>query len=259
MRIYNLLKNKHLWNDEHLFSPFVNSLKFYNSDIRTSKDIPFALEKSFFMADRSLSMSDSKNNELVKEVEKAVKAIETDFSTKSCDIFIFGTSKNNTFLIDKMNGVGGYAAPEAILIYLYPNADWANHAYRATLHELNHTIRYPYGHPSTFLNWVIFEGLAELYLSEKCRYDSLSPWAISATFAEIETLLPKVKEFWTLKEIPADGHEWFFGSEEKKIPLWFGYSLGFYILSQFRKDNASLPWKDLIKLPSETIAERFLK
>ncbi|MGZ3768555.1 MAG: DUF2268 domain-containing putative Zn-dependent protease [Bdellovibrio sp.] len=258
MQIINLLDDQILWKDEKTFERVLQGLQYFDSTLNLPNQVPNMLEKSFFMADQSLKLSEEENIFLKAEIVKAIHLVKNDFPKLNSEIVIFGTSERNKFLIEKMDGVGGYAAEKALLLYLQPKAQWRKGIFRTALHELNHTARYKFEHPLMFLNWTVLEGLAELYVSEKCPQDPLSPWAQSASVEQINSLLPLVKKFWLNSEMPKDAQEWFYGSKEKAIPLWFGYSLGFYIVKSFRVKNPALSWIDLISIPSKIIAEAFI-
>ncbi len=257
MGVTNLLEHRELWENEGLFASVFEGLKYFDSSLLKVNQVPSMLENSFFMADRQLSLGTTDNQDLLAEIDSATSVIKSDFPQISPEIIVFGTSVRNKFLIEKMNGVGGYAAGNAVLLYLQPNSNWRNSVYRTILHELNHLARYPFGHPSIFINWVVFEGLAELYVAEKCPNEPLSPWTKSATLEQIEKLLPMVRKFWTDEKMPLDSRDWFFGSVEKSIPLWFGYSLGFQIAQAYRHEHPNMSWQKLISIPIEEIAHRF--
>jgi len=50
---------------------------------------------------------------------------------------------------------------------------------------------------------------------------------------------------------------YFFGSEDLRIPLWFGYSLGYWIVDEFVKNAPDLSWAELIKKPSDEFVDGF--
>lgn len=128
------------------------------------------------------------------------------------------------------------------------------------LHETNHSVRWSFVDPYVnFRNWVIFEGLAECYLAEIQPNEPLSPWVTTAKTEDLIRLGPTVKAFWDGFDTPkGEPHEWFFGSELLGVPKWFGYALGFHLVSEHRKNNQNQSWAEYIKTPSEEF-DKFIK
>lgn len=60
----------------------------------------------------------------------------------------------------------------------------------------------------------------------------VSPWAQAVTKEEMLDCLPLLKNWWNAEGMAQDAHEWFFGSPEKSIPHWLGYSLGYWIVEE---------------------------
>ena len=162
-------------------------------------------------------------------------------------------SPESVFVRDEMNGIGGFAARDAVLLYLNPVGDWKNLFLRVVLHETNHSIRYPFGDPyASFRDWVVLEGMAECYLAEKQPEQPLSPWVTAASLDDLTHFFPRVKNFWDGFHPPVgNAREWFYGSESLGISKWAGYALGYHLVSQHRKKHAHMRWIDYIKTSSK--------
>ena len=158
-------------------------------------------------------------------------------------------SESNEFVRTYMQGLSGFAAKSAVILYANPVGNWENAFYRMVLHETNHTARYAFGNPfECFRNWAISEGMAEVYVAEKQPGEALSPWVSTAPFAEVLRLLPTVRSFWAGFKTPTgNSYGWFYGSAELGIPKWFGYALGFHLVRQRRRLGPATPWSEFIK------------
>ncbi|MGZ3814996.1 MAG: hypothetical protein ACXVA0_24900, partial [Mucilaginibacter sp.] len=139
MQIINLLDDQILWKDEKTFERVLQGLQYFDSTLNLPNQVPNMLEKSLFMADQSLKLSEEENIFLKAEIVKAIHLVKSEFPKLNSEIIIFGTSERNKFLIEKMDGVGGYASEKALLLYLQPKAQWRKAIFRTALHELNHT------------------------------------------------------------------------------------------------------------------------
>ena len=131
-------------------------------------------------------------------------------------------------------GVGG-SAPNAHVLYIYINPDFANLEavleleIRSTLaHELHHCARWAaVGYGTTLLEAIVSEGLADHFDTE-VNGGSPKPWSIALSEDELQSTMLKAKESFNSDYNHSD---WFYGSKE--IPRWAGYSLGFKIVGDY--------------------------
>ena len=138
-------------------------------------------------------------------------------------------------------GVGGFS-PSAHLLYIHINTEFRGIEQRldpeikSTLaHELHHCARWAArGYGKTLLEALVSEGLAD-HFDIEANGGEPKPWSIAIGGDELARLLDKAKS-----EFGNDSYDhtsWFFGSEEKDIPRWTGYSLGYSLVNDYLKKN----------------------
>lgn len=118
-------------------------------------------------------------------------------------------------------------------------------------HELCHAVRwqkieYPY---NNLLEALITEGLADHFANEITKAESLHLWDKALAFGQVNEWLRKAREEYLNKNYIH--HEWFFGSKEKGIPRWTGYTLGYHLVAEYLKKNPNKKSSQLYALPTE--------
>lgn len=190
-------------------------------------------------------------NQIKQEVSETIKKVSKLIPISSIDIVV---SDNPQASIPHL-GIGGYA-PTAHLIYISidpgfkPISTPLKEIKRTLSHELHHCLRWANpGYGATLLEAVITEGLAdhfELQITKR----SPQKWSVSLNKTELKIWLDKAKKEFNDKEY--NHAEWFYGS--KRIPKWTGYSLGYYLVTEYLKKH---PGKSAATLYS-TPASEFL-
>jgi uncharacterized protein YjaZ len=190
--------------------------------------------------------------ETIKEsIDGVVEKINTtDLPEHSVEIRV-AQDLNNTIL---ETGSGGWTeSPNKIWVYFdETNENFIDNPKEkissAVAHEFGHAFRelkVPF--PGTLLDDLVAEGLAD-HLDLALVSGEGKPWSHSLTSDEINTLMEKAKPILNRKD--HDYFAWFMGSEEKGLPKWGGYSLGFFLVEQYlSKTNQSVI--DAIHIPSE--------
>ena len=155
-------------------------------------------------------------------------------------------------------GIGGYS-PDGNTIFLSFDLAHANiekaiqHEIIKTLaHEVHHCMRRrgP-GYGETLFEALITEGLADHFEME-VTHGTPPLWASALTTQELE-LMEKMaeEEYWR-----AYSHnDWFFGSKDKKIPRWAGYTLGFTLVKRYL-DQTKERSAQLYNKPAREMFER---
>ena len=129
-------------------------------------------------------------------------------------------------------GMLGYA-PDRHHIYITIDPENQNlllnfeEEYRAALgHELHHCMRHSGpGYGTTLREALVSEGLACKFETELRRDGAAPIYAVQVGDKCLSNLLAKVA--LESDQTPYDHFGWFFGSTERKIPRWAGYSLGY--------------------------------
>lgn len=98
-------------------------------------------------------------------------------------------------------------------------------------HELNHCCRWhTVGRSNTLLEALVEEGLAVHFAAEITGADP-KPWCIAVQGDELEDLKKKAQEEFHREDY--DHQAWFFGSEERDIPKWAGYSIAYSFVGNY--------------------------
>ena len=157
-------------------------------------------------------------------------------------------------------GIGGHTyGPDLIFICLdakfpdFINKTLNEELSRTIVHELSHAVRgQTIGYGETLLKALISEGLADHFdmeINEKGPH----LWDIVLNEDQIKEMKSRAKKEYNDKKY--NHNEWFFGSKEKKIPRWTGYSLGFNLIAEYLKKNPSKKASQLHNVK----AEEFIK
>lgn len=117
-------------------------------------------------------------------------------------------------------------------------------------HELHHIARWrALGTDKTFLESLISEGLAGKFEIEVIGGQP-SLCFRSVTEEQIMQLLPLAEKEFTNKDY--DHYAWFTGSEERHIPHWAGYGIGYFIVKKYlekhQNDSPSILYKTKAEL-----------
>lgn len=190
-----------------------------------------------------------------KSLQKAYLVLP---SKKFIKIFIFPTLQ--TFVKNRMFGSSGYTpSKDSIHIYLSANPVSRNKmvsAVKKTLvHEYNHAVRLQHflNLPSmTLLETLIFEGLAENFTTEMTD-KKLSPWASALTEKSAREIFKKIKRLLGSNSKKTYYSVFF---ENKRFPLWTGYSIGYWMVKNFRQRNQNVKWPEIIRIGYQEIFKR---
>ena len=157
-------------------------------------------------------------------------------------------------------GIGGHTYnPSLILISLdtkfpdFASVTLNKELKRIIVHELSHVARWQtVGYGETLLEASITEGLADHFDME---VNNTGPhlWDVVLNANKIKEMTERSKKEYNSKDY--NHYEWFFGSKEKKIPRWTGYSLGFNLIAEYLKKNPSKKASQLHNIK----AEEFIK
>lgn len=243
MRIINFLTDRSLWDKSELFLPFSGCLISAEPIGHTSSEIALSLKHHFGVSNK---LELGPTDEVERVIGDAKCELEKYFDPVDVTIYIAGIEDTENETNKNLGGVSGYAWPNMVFLYFNPQRDWGRLLFRTAIHEFNHCQRYLYHDPyASFLDWVIFEGLAESFEGELIPESNFGRMLDN----ELQLYLQQVDKFWN--SMPSDAGDWFFGNQDKGIPFALGYQLGYFLVENFRKKNPSMPWKELITLPAK--------
>ncbi len=180
---------------------------------------------------------------LTKEI--FYKTPEIDFK----NIYLFILPTFNKFYSKKLNGIGGYCTWEnCIFIFIDPIKGWKKNFKINLAHELAHAVSPFYLINKTILDWLVLDGLAENFQENINKKKSQITKAISKKRAM--KIFIKIKE--KLNTDDEQLHRELF-YENKKYPLWAGYSIGYHIVKEYLKKQKNIDWNKIIKIQPKII------
>ncbi len=186
-----------------------------------------------------------------KNFEAAVEKVKQKLPIDNVDVTIFDNPEN---VIPELGIVGYTPNAHEIQITLdsiHPKFEKAinQHLAGTLAHEMHHIMRWrgP-GYGKTLLEALVTEGLADHFDLEVNRGE-VPLWAKALTSKQLEELSQKAKQEWHNENY--DHHAWFFGSKERNIPRWTGYSLGFELVEKYLDANPSQKPSAIYNLEAE--------
>ena len=140
-------------------------------------------------------------------------------------------------------GIGGYA-PNATSLEVYMNPEFSNFdkvvekdLIHTLAHELHHCLRWKDpGYGNTLLQAMIAEGLADHFDIEITGCD-IPMWSNALSGVQIDKMKERAKVEYNNNNY--NHPEWFFGSKDKDIPRWTGYTLGFHLVKDYLNEHPS--------------------
>ncbi len=179
-------------------------------------------------------------SDIVSAAGTAIKIIRNKMPLPEIDV-VFRDNPENT--IPNL-GIGGFSNANYVAVALDP--DFKNfdetikeEIIRTLAHEFHHCARWDsVGYGNTIFEALVTEGLADHFDIEvtgkkpQAWDTALSPRQLPNMKNLVEKeFRNKPRNFWKSQR------EWFFGSKEKKIPKWTGYTLGFNIVKTYLERN----------------------
>lgn len=242
-RLINLLEAPDSWSS----NPFEDLEQFVYDKPDGQTINEYVIER--FQLDVNAVGTEEDARFIRSSVKSALRLIRSDFAIGNPKIYVVAMSDDCEFGIEKLNGVTGYAFGKNILVAIHLRSCWQKSFTYTLVHELHHIARMPYyGEGATFLDWLIFEGLADNYAVSRTGH-GLPIW-VRTSFDQVERYLPKIRRFW--KRYPnKNAKSWFFGDDKKDIPPWLGYATGYRLVQSYIEKYPGKDWRELISIPSD--------
>lgn len=187
-----------------------------------------------------------------KSLKTGLNKIQEVLPVDNIDI----TVEDNSGAAIPETGVGGYA-PTAHIVNICIDPKHKNlkekieREIESTLaHELHHCVREAVlGNPrKNLLEALVTDGLADHFDIEICG-GKPKPWSVAVEGIKLEKLLERARKEFSNENY--NHKDWFFGSDDKTIPRWAGYSLGFHIVEEYLKNHPMETAGKLYKTPAE--------
>ncbi len=206
------------------------------------------------------------NTPSIKQKQDIKKIIHT--TIQKCNKKLPVPTKNFVFVFpwfptknDKVfKGSFGFAAYSCVFhIFISPQIFTRESLADSVAHELNHTIFYfyhfdRYGKHS-LLDDIVTEGLAENFREEVLDKKS-APWAVALTRKEAFEALESMKSLLFSKNHRIRQRILFGDTKYKR---WTGYSVGYWLVKEFREKRRKFSWGKIIKTKPEDILKVVIK
>lgn len=146
-------------------------------------------------------------------------------------------------------GIGAFSSYYTMHILIKPDSFTQEALKKSIAHEWNHLVFYRYHTELEYSlsKYLIMEGLAEIFREEVIG-GKPAPWVLALTKKEAGKELKRLESKLEMKGMKIY-RKVFWGDKEYK--RWTGYSIGYLLVSKFRKKNPKLRWEKLIKLQPE--------
>jgi uncharacterized protein YjaZ len=237
-KIIDKIKEKNLIN----YSGYINNEELYknllinigNENIKSYKNI-------------SLFTKCKINKYIIKAIKKCKKKI---IIPNDLLIFVFPwfpTKEEN----DNFNGVMA-STPYVSVMHLFISIKKFNKKsiFETIAHEINHSLFYYYHQKNinnyTLLDNIIIEGLAENFREEVIG-GKPAPWSISLSKKEAFQNFEKIKNLLDSRNKKIIQEVLFGYNKHKK---WEGYSMGYWIIKEFIRNNPNIKWREIMKKES---------
>lgn len=180
-------------------------------------------------------------------------------SNRPVQFELFILDENDDFVKSKLNGVSAFTDWDGKMCFaVLPEENVRSTIQSVVTHEYHHHWRISVleikEDGETLLDRMVLEGLAEHFVKTRLGNEYLGPYkdALSESQAKMiweNTYKNHIYDKGTSTDL------YMFGSKDKSLPFWGGYSLGYYLIKWFLDRNNDISIKDLTRLQSE----RFIK
>ena len=160
---------------------------------------------------------------------------------------------NPNYVIPEI-GMGGFNPnPNEVILSInagYPDLDNVLETYLIPLlaHEVHHAKRRrSVGYGNTLLQAIVSEGLADHFSMEVSGIDP-PPWSIALTDKQLQEWIEEASKSWH----QSYNHRDWFGGANPNIPRWTGYSIGFYLVSNYLAKNPNKSASELHNEPARS-------
>ncbi len=212
------------------------------------------LEKSLFWfnfdSNKNIKKPSIKINEkgLIKTIKEVLNNCKYVINSKKIYIFIFPSFSN--FVIKKMDGVNGDVPwYNTISISIFPTKKWKKAVKETITHELAHALSPYYPKDNSLGSMFVFDGIAE-HFREYFVGGKRALWTKAFAKKKAIKLFKKLKSKLNSKNDKLY-REIFYGTG--KYPLWAGYTIGYYIVEDYLKNQEEIDWKKIIKTKPQVI------
>ncbi|MDN7240644.1 DUF2268 domain-containing putative Zn-dependent protease [Planococcus sp. N028] len=197
---------------------------------------------------RNLSYEDFIKDELtlLQKEYPVLKAVEFE---------LFILDEQDHFVRDKLGGVSAFTDWSGKMFFaVFPDAQVRSTLRSVINHEYHHHWR---THAlniteqnQTLMDRLILEGLAEHFVKIRLGDAYLGPYKDALTEEQAKDLWERTYKLCR-NELGERTDFYMFGSKDENLPLWAGYSLGYYLVKWYVEKNEGSSFEYLTSLDSE--------
>ncbi|ANU17122.1 hypothetical protein BBI11_08860 [Planococcus maritimus] len=183
--------------------------------------------------------------------------LQTEFPVlKALEFELFILDDQDHFVREKLGGVSAYTDWNGgIFFAVLPNAQVHSNLKSVITHEYHHYWRMhtltSTEENQTLLDRLILEGLAEHFVEIRLGEDYLGPYRDALTEQQALFLWETIYRPYR-HERGAKTDAYMFGSEEKNLPFWGGYAIGYYLVKWYLEKNQGSTIEEMTSLPSDS-------
>ncbi|WP_430786592.1 DUF2268 domain-containing protein [Virgibacillus flavescens] len=175
-------------------------------------------------------------------------------SGRSVKYGLFLLDENDDFVRDRLGGVSAFTDYNGNLCFIvYPDEKVRSILKSIIAHEYHHHWRIKKlgttEKNETLLDRLVLEGLAEHFVRIELGEACLGPMMRALSEEEARTLW-NTKYLEHLSDHGDKTDPFMFGDKDQGIPLWAGYSIGYYIVKWFIEKHNFKSIEELTELPS---------
>lgn len=187
----------------------------------------------------NFSISESK---VINIIKKAVGLAYKKLPIDKLDIYVF--PQYNNFIKERMGGTSGTVVwKNTMLVYINPVPNWEKYLIGSVVHEYNHSVAFKYHTWTTLLDKMVLEGMAEVFLEEVLKKPILQ---VGHVLTKSEAMKYLTNMGSKLKSKKYSDYDQVFYSD-KKYPLWSGYSIGYWLVKNFKKNKKNVKWNEFVQ------------
>lgn len=188
-------------------------------------------------------------------IETELRRLQEKYPSKHPIQFgLFLLEEKDDFVRDRLGGVSAFADYNGNLCFIvYPDEKVRSILKSTIAHEYHHHFRINNlgltEENETLLDRLVLEGLAEHFVRIELGESYLGPM-MRALSEEEARMLWHTKYVDHLRDKGDATDSFMFGDHEQGMPLWAGYSIGYYLVKWFIERNNFKSIEELTELPS---------
>lgn len=215
----------------------------------------YFLDNGLFYPDAKIfyEIKGLEKNNVWEVLESHYEKLQKDWNGEEAKIFIFPIERRNEPLMKELSGKMGLSFHRVIVLFV--TKDITSDELKALLtHEYNHVCRLTTINKEfdqlSLLDSILVEGMAEVAVEKIFGKEQLAPWASLYSKKELLPHWSRVKKLLHLKGKEKHDPILYGTNSYNGFPKWFGYSIGFLIVSAYMKECKEITMSELLKKDS---------